>query len=206
MSEHGAYQTLMEAPHMNPAPAIAARALEEHHRLTQQSASLVTERDQIDPVVNHLRLAMQPALERPEQASESFLNHVTLALNAYCSHTYGRTEPASGGLAPWQLRRAKETLLANLEGDVLLAQVARECKLSVSHFARAFRKATGHPPHRWLVCRRVDRAKDLLQRSTFPMADIALQCGFADQASFSRAFKRVVGASPGGWRRACRAA
>jgi len=164
---------------------------------------------QLDPVVNHLRLAIQPALARPEHACKAFLNHVALALHAYCAHAYGETKltfpDIRGGLAPWQLRRAKEMLLAHLEGDISLSEVAGACKLSVSHFARAFRRTTGQPPHRWLTCRRVERAKDLLQQSSEPMADIALRCGFADQASFIRAFKRVVGASPGGWRRVSRA-
>ncbi len=164
---------------------------------------------QLDPVVNHLRLAIQPALARPEHACKIFLNHVALALHAYCAHAYGETRvptPAiRGGLAPWQLRRAKEMLMAHLEADISLSEVARACKLSVSHFARAFRRTTGQPPHRWLTCRRVEKAKELLQQSSDPMADIALSCGFADQASFIRAFKRVVGSSPGGWRRVSRA-
>jgi AraC-like DNA-binding protein len=164
---------------------------------------------QLDPVVHHLRLAIQPALARPEDACKIFLNHIALALHAYCAHAYGETRittPAiRGGLAPWQLRRAKEMLMAHLEADISLSEVARACKLSVSHFARAFRRTTGQPPHRWLTCRRVERAKELLRQSSDRMADIALRCGFADQASFIRAFKRVVGASPGGWRRVSRA-
>jgi len=170
---------------------------------------LTTAPAQLDPVVNHLRLAIQPALARPEHACKIFLNHVALALHAYCAHAYGETRVTSpairGGLAPWQLRRAKEMLMAHLDGDISLSEVARACKLSVSHFARAFRCTTGQPPHRWLTCRRVEKAKDLLRQSNEPMADIALRCGFADQASFIRAFKRVVGASPGGWRRVSRA-
>jgi len=175
----------------------------------QRTNGLASDAVQLDPVVNHLRLAIQPALARPEHACKVFLNHVALALHAYCAHAYGEsrvTSPAiRGGLAPWQLRRAKEMLMAHLEGDISLSEVARACKLSVSHFARAFRRTTGQPPHRWLTSRRVERAKDLLRQSSEPMADIALRCGFADQASFIRAFKRVVGASPGGWRRVSRA-
>lgn len=175
----------------------------------QQTKGLAAAPAQLDPVVNHLRLAIQPALAQPENACKIFLNHIALALQAYCAHAHGETRVTSpairGGLAPWQLRRAKEMLLAHLDGDISLPEVARACKLSVSHFARAFRRTTGQPPHRWLTCRRVEKAKDLLRQSTDPMADIALRCGFADQASFIRAFKRVVGASPGGWRRVSRA-
>jgi AraC-like DNA-binding protein len=68
----------------------------------------------------------------------------------------------SGGLAPWQLRLARDTINANLDGDFSLEQIARECRLSVSHFARAFTRSTGISPHRWLMQRRVEVAKDLM--------------------------------------------
>ena len=63
---------------------------------------------------------------------------------AACGRCRGRLR---GGLAPWQERRAKEILSANLDGDVPLKDVARECRLSVSHFSRAFRRTVGVAPH-----------------------------------------------------------
>jgi len=70
---------------------------------------------------------------------------------------------ARGGLAPWQLRRAEALMSENLSVQVPLGQVAEECGLSVRHLARAFRQSTGVPPHRWLLDRRVERAKELLR-------------------------------------------
>jgi AraC family transcriptional regulator len=58
---------------------------------------------------------------------------------------------ARGGLASWQLRRAREFINANLAGDPSISQVANECGLSSSYFARAFKQATGIPPYRWLT-------------------------------------------------------
>jgi AraC-like DNA-binding protein len=181
------------------AKALQALAETENSEHTDGIAGAAT-----DPVVKHLRLAMQPVLDRPEEACKLLVSHVTMALRAYCTHTYGgagMTATVRGGLAPWQVRRAKEMLMEHLEEDISLSEVARGCKLSVSHFARAFRQTTGLPPHRWLVSRRVDRAKGLLRQSKESMAEIALRCGFSDQASFARAFKRVVGKTPGEWRR-----
>jgi AraC family transcriptional regulator len=105
-------------------------------------------------------------------------------------------------LAPWQERRAKELLSACFDGDISLTELARECNLSRSHFARAFRQTTGQPPHRWLLDRRMERAKDLLLRSTLTLADIAIACGFADQSHFTRVFSALFATSPGVWRRA----
>ena len=103
------------------------------------------------------------------------------------------------------MRRAVEVLTANIEGELCMAHVARECELSVSYFVRAFKQTMGIPPYRWLTEQRIRRAKELLLHPGVPMADIAIKCGFADQACFIRAFKRMAEGTPGEWRRAHRA-
>jgi AraC family transcriptional regulator len=112
------------------------------------------------------------------------------------------SRPVRGGLAPWQVRRAKEVLSANLDGGVPLKEVARECRLSVSHFSRAFRRTMGVAPHRWLLARRIELAKEQLRNTELSLSDAALACGFADQSHLTRVFTRMVGVSPGAWRRA----
>ena len=106
-----------------------------------------------------------------------------------------------GGLAPWQLKRAEALMSENLGVQVPLGQVAEECGLSVRHLARAFRQSTGVPPHRWLLDRRVERAKELLPNSKLSLSDVALACGFGDQSHFTRTFTAAVRLSPGVWRR-----
>ena len=91
--------------------------------------------------------------------------------------------------------------MAHLNEEISLAQVARECQLSVSHFVRAFKRSMGQPPYRWLLEQRLKVAKELLQFSAMPMVEIAARCGFTDQAAFIRAFKRVFESTPGEWRR-----
>lgn len=158
-----------------------------------------------DPVVHAIGQALLPALANPQQASTLFVDHIALALHAHLVHTYGNVlVPAPklhGGLAPWQLQRAKDLMMAHLDGDIPLARLAQECGLSRSHFAKAFRESTGMPPHRWLVLQRVEKAKHHLTSSPLDLGQIALLCGFADQSHFSRAFSRVTGCSPGKWRR-----
>jgi AraC family transcriptional regulator len=92
-----------------------------------------------------------------------------------------------------------------MDGRIYLSEMARECGLSVSHFTRAFRKSFGMSPYRWLLERRLHRAKALLVASDISIAEIAIRSGFSDQAAFTRAFARIVGDSPGRWRRASRA-
>jgi AraC family transcriptional regulator len=160
--------------------------------------------------VNDLILAglgrlLLPGFDHPEQVSRLFVDHVTLAIGVHVAHTYGGmkkfAQVGRGGLAPWQEKRAKELLNANLGGELSMAAIARECDLSYAHFSRAFRKSTGLSPHRWLVQRRVDAAKALLRDTKQSLSDIAYSCGFSDQAHFTRVYTRLSGISPGGWRR-----
>jgi AraC family transcriptional regulator len=159
----------------------------------------------VDPVLVHLAAALLPAFERPEQANSLFVDYVMLAVCSYLVDTYGdgAQPPAvrKGGLTTAQLRRAKEILVANSSGHILLADVARECGLSRQYFTKAFKATTGLAPHRWLQQHRIDHAKQRLSETSLPIADIAILCGFADQSHLTRVFTTLVGLSPAAWRR-----
>jgi AraC family transcriptional regulator len=159
-----------------------------------------------DVTIGNLGSTVLPALSRPEQANRLFIDHVMQAVAAHVAHTYGgmrlAMRPQRGGLAPWQARRAIEILAASLDGEVSLKEVAKECRLSRSHFSHAFRTTMGVAPHKWLLTRRVEVAKEKLRDGRLPLSDIALACGFADQSHLTRVFTRMVGLSPGAWRRA----
>jgi AraC-like DNA-binding protein len=156
-----------------------------------------------DPTVRALTSALYPSLDRPGQANRLFVDWIMLALGCHIAHTYGGLETISprGGLAPWQERRAKEIIEANLDGEVPLNQLARECGLSTSHFSRAFKDTMGIPPHQWLLRRRVENAMRLLRNQQVSLPEVALACGFSDQSHFTRVFTKLSGTSPGAWRR-----
>ena len=156
-----------------------------------------------DPIVRALTAALYPALDRPDRANQLFVDWTMLALGCHIAQTYGGLEmlPARGGLAPWQEHRAKEIIEANLNREIPLAQLARECGLSTSHFSRAFKETVGIPPHQWLLHRRIENAMRLLRNRQFSLPEVALACGFSDQSHFTRVFTRLSGTSPGVWRR-----
>jgi AraC family transcriptional regulator len=159
-----------------------------------------------DATIRDLLLSMRPALAAPpEQTSTLFVDHVAHAIATHVAHRYGGLVlppvPNRGGLAPSQARRVKELLSANLSGGILLTDLAAACNLSVRQFTRAFRQTMGMAPHRWLLQRRIEKAQDLLARSTRSLANVAADCGFADQSHFTRVFTRAVGTTPGQWRR-----
>jgi AraC family transcriptional regulator len=146
-----------------------------------------------------------PALSHPDQANPLFVDHVMLALGMHIAQTYGGMRPVSrpvrGGLAPWQERRARETLRANIKRGVALKEVARECGLSVGHFSHAFRRTLGVAPHKWLIEQRVVLSKEKLRDDGLSLSNVATECGFSDQSHLTRVFAKTVGVSPGAWRR-----
>ena len=87
-----------------------------------------------------------------------------------------------------------------LADPLSILEIAAQINMAPGHFARAFRQATGQSPHRWLMDRRIERAKDLL-RSDMILAEIALTCGFVDQSHLTRVFSRRERLTPGAWRR-----
>jgi AraC family transcriptional regulator len=107
-----------------------------------------------------------------------------------------------GGLAPWQVRTLTTYIDANLNASLSCEVLARLTKLSVSHFARAFKCTFGYSPHVFLLRRRMERAQGLMLKSDAPLGQIAIECGFADQAHMSRLFRQFTGESPSAWRRA----
>lgn len=110
----------------------------------------------------------------------------------------------NGRLAPWQLRRVTDYLVAHVADDIQLQELSDLANLSRSHFSRAFKTSTGLAPHQWLLQARIAKAKELLLTSKRPLARIAVDVGFADQSHFTRMFARTVGESPGAWQRARR--
>ncbi len=181
----------------------------------EQGLSLVEELDcpaaaaVRDPIMLDLAMALGPALARPGEASRLFVDQVFAAMTMHLATTYGRAEAArrrrGGPISRRQLRRAVELLDADLTNDLGLSELALLCGMSRSAFAQAFRDATGLPPHRWLMRSRARRARALLEATTRPISEIALECGFADQSHLTRVFSRTFQVSPAAWRRLRRA-
>jgi AraC-like DNA-binding protein len=109
---------------------------------------------------------------------------------------------ARGGLPSAVMRRVCQHIDANLSESIDLAGLAAVAGLSVFHFAREFKQSAGVAPHYYLIRRRVERARQMLTRTDLPLSEIALVAGFADQSHLARHFRRIIGTTPGEFRRA----
>jgi transcriptional regulator GlxA family with amidase domain len=103
------------------------------------------------------------------------------------------------GLDPALLRRllrAKDRMDAASHEQWPVRRLARVSGVSEAHFARSFRDAFGLPPHRYLLARRIERAKALLRDTDLPVTEIALQTGWESLGTFGRTFRDITGESP----------
>jgi AraC-like DNA-binding protein len=105
-----------------------------------------------------------------------------------------------GGLTARQLKIVITYLEAHLAEPISPYDLAQLLQLSTAYFHRAFKLATGAPPHMWLTQMRIRRAQELLLSRETSIAEIAQASGFASHAQFTRVFTRRVGASPRAWR------
>lgn len=189
---------------MEISPFFFERTVDDHKGLWAESLKCMT--GMKDEVLSHLAWALAPALERPGEASSLFVDQMSSVIATHLHEKYGGgsvpTRPLQRRLSRQQETRAKDMLRSNIDGNVLVSEIADACQLSRSYFTRSFKETTGQTPHQWQIAQRVDMACGLLGQSQLSLAEIAATCGFADQSHFTRVFSRATGQPPGTWRRA----
>ena len=160
------------------------------------------------PRVAHLLGLIESELRRPSLGSRLMIDGLLPAIAGLLvsNDALPAAEPTERiYLSPPKLKRVIEFIEANLQESIGLDDLAQAAGLSANHFLRVFKLATGETPYHFLRARRLERARQLLADNAMPLAELALECGFANQAHFTAAFSREVGISPGRYRRAVRA-
>ncbi|HZZ93953.1 MAG TPA: AraC family transcriptional regulator [Usitatibacter sp.] len=131
---------------------------------------------------------------------ESAVEQLALQLvREHCDIEDPRTAPIT--ISPHKLRLAKAYIQENLSADLSVESIARATGMSAFHFAHAFRAATGVPPHRYVVQRRIDRAKVLLQNPRLSLTDIAQRVGYSSASHFSVSFRKMAHLAPSEFRK-----
>jgi AraC-like DNA-binding protein len=131
----------------------------------------------------------------------------SLLLAARLAHAHAETElirspiQSRHGLDDGRLRRVLAYIEEHLAEDITVADLANVACLSIFHFTRAFAGTMGVPPHRYLSRRRLESAKAMITTGRASLSEIALDCQFFSQSSFTRAFRRATGMTPAEYRR-----
>lgn len=157
-----------------------------------------------DEFIRQLGYRISAELEEETSVGRFLVDSLAHTLVAYLVAKYVDAIPAesrSSSIEHVKLRRVIEYINDNLEEDISVTDLSEIACLSRHHFARAFRSAIGVPPHRFISSLRLQRAQDLLGNTDFSLAEIAFACRFSSQSTFTRAFQRQLGVSPGEYRR-----
>jgi AraC-like DNA-binding protein len=104
-------------------------------------------------------------------------------------------------LLPWQIRRILAYIDEHLSEPIRVCNLSALVDLTEGYFSRAFRRRFGAPPHTYIVRRRIQRSARLMLEGNLPLSQVALRCGFSDQAHFNKNFRKLMGTTPAAWRR-----
>ncbi|MDJ0709504.1 MAG: AraC family transcriptional regulator [Woeseiaceae bacterium] len=160
-----------------------------------------------DPDICHAGEMLRDALGSEEQGSELIFESLARVFLVKLIQKYGLQEEAyafSKSFTAKHYKRVLDFVARNYGRSLLVEDLAREAALSPSHFAQLFKRTIGMSPMQFVTAFRVEQARKKLTKRDTPLIDIAMSCGFADQAHFSRVFKQIAGESPSKYRKRLR--
>lgn len=158
-----------------------------------------------DDAVKHVGLAMLAEMEGGGAGGRVYGDALATALATHLLRNYGTSPQAmsevKGGLPRGTLRRVTDFVNDNLSTDLGLSEMAGVANLSQYHFSRQFKRSTGLPPHRYVIQRRVERARELLSNTDLSVGDVASAVGFTHQSHLAHHVRRHFGVAPSSLRR-----
>lgn len=181
-------------------------AVNEMYGCSASEAEIIPRYAILDPLLEQLVLAIRNALQNGSDKDGLYMDSIAYMIAVHLArHHSSRSREASvtapKALPGWKTQRLIEFIEENIDGDLSLEMMAREVQLCPIYLARVFKAAVGQSPHRYVLERRIERAKGLLRNTDLPTVDVALTSGFSSQSHLSNWFRRIVGVSPANYRR-----
>ncbi|MEM1353040.1 MAG: AraC family transcriptional regulator [Pseudomonadota bacterium] len=149
---------------------------------------------------------LRDALENDDLTSGVMFEAMSRVLLVKLLQRYGKRRPEEIELTARFTSNHYARVLAHIRGhldqSITVDDLAREAGMSPSHFSRVFKETVGSTPMQYVLAYRIEQAIKFMGDPSRPLGNIALECGFADQAHFSRSFKQVTGHTPRAFRAA----
>jgi AraC-like DNA-binding protein len=151
-----------------------------------------------------LLAALESECSNPQHADALYLSYLSHALLIHLTRARdaARDNRGTGPLTRFRIARLHEYIESNLANRLTIHELAAVIDVSPAHLARLFREATATPLHRYVMSRRLAKARDLLLRTDAPLSEIALATGFSSQSHLTSVFRRSTGHPPMQFRRA----
>ena len=178
-------------------PTLLDQAAQE---LTQRNIELIPKVAVKDSVIQQLAIALKVEIQTGCTSGRLYGESLGMALAARLVQNYISSKPAlkskAYGLSKLQLSRVTDYIKTNLAQDISISDLATLLNMSTSHFSRAFKQSMRTTPYQYLIQQRVGRAKQLLNKQSIPISEIALDCGFANQTHLTKVFRQMIGVTP----------
>ena len=153
-----------------------------------------------DPLIQGILLTLKQELITQGPNTTLFVDQLRTTLVAHLLRSYGvqkvQIATYADGLPRHKLNQVLDYIEAHLDCNLELEDLAQQIGMSQFYFSRLFKQSLHITPHQYVIQQRVERAKQLLRKGELNLAEVALECGFANQGHLNRHFKRLTGATP----------
>ena len=173
-------------------------------RLAVSTVTLGRSQDWVHHVISLLDAAMHPDLSQGDNSPGAISKAASLLRQQIDPPAPQEAPNGRGRLRAWQARKGRDYIDTHISGPVQVADLCALVQRSEAHFSRSFKCTFGESPHSFVVRRRVELAAQYMLTTDAALSDIALRCGFADQAHLCKHFRQAAGQTPAAWRRAHR--
>jgi AraC family transcriptional regulator len=156
-----------------------------------------------DPLVGAAALQLVGELQKAHGADVGFMERLASVM---LEQTYrALVTPGTRGINPRHVHASRiqavlNHIHGNLAADLSADRLAKRAEVSLAHFSRVFRDATGTSPHQYVLAARLDLARKLLTQSTLPISRIAEECGFSSQSHLTASFRAAHSTTPAQYR------
>lgn len=171
-----------------------------HETIDPERVEILFEPKKEDLLIYQMCLALKADLDADGSGNGFYADAIATTLSAHLLRHYSTNQyqfrEYEDGLSKYKLRTVFDYINEHLCEKITLTELARELDMSHFYFSRLFKISTGITPHQYLIQQRIERAKQLLRQPDKTIADVAMDCGFANPSHFAKHFRKYTGVTP----------